>query len=88
VGTNLKHLERLESRSVRRAHVGIRDQRSGYHRGVGERPLPWIPIAIGVVVGALLAFGNCLIGLKTGLWDTAQLTSTLLTFVLCARLLS
>ncbi|HTL37169.1 MAG TPA: OPT/YSL family transporter [Kofleriaceae bacterium] len=51
-----------------------------------ERPLPWLPIAIGVVVGAVLAFGNCLIGLKTGLWDTAQLTSTLLTFLLCAPL--
>ncbi|HUS30225.1 MAG TPA: OPT/YSL family transporter, partial [Kofleriaceae bacterium] len=53
---------------------------------MAERPLPWISIAIGVVVGAVLAFGNCLIGLKTGLWDTAQLTSTLLTFVLCAPL--
>jgi uncharacterized oligopeptide transporter (OPT) family protein len=53
---------------------------------VTERPLPWLPIAIGVIVGGVLAFGNCLIGLKTGLWDTAQLTSTLLTFLLCAPL--
>jgi uncharacterized oligopeptide transporter (OPT) family protein len=53
---------------------------------VAEGRLPWLPIAIGVVVGGVLAFGNCLIGLKTGLWDTAQLTSTLLTFLLCAPL--
>src|ERR1041385_3958276 len=53
---------------------------------MAERSLPWLWIAIGVVVGAVLAFGNCLIGLKTGLWDTGQLTSTLLTFLLCAPL--
>ncbi len=45
-----------------------------------------LPVLVGALVGTALAFANALIGLKTGLWDTGQLTSGLVGFVLLAPL--
>ena len=39
-------------------------------------------LAVGLVVGAVLALGNLTVGLATGLWDSGQVTASLLAFLL------
>jgi uncharacterized oligopeptide transporter (OPT) family protein len=42
------------------------------------------PVVVGLVLGSALAFANALICLKIGVWDTGQVTSALLTFIILA----
>ncbi len=45
-------------------------------------------LASGLVVGAVLCLANLYMGLKTGFWDTGQVTASVLAFALCSGRLS
>jgi len=49
-----------------------------------QSDLTWRALASGLAVGVLLCIANLYVGLKTGFWDTGQITASVLAFALAS----